>query len=133
MARKIIGQAVRRTFRRYFPKPDVKVRDGKEGKEGEEEAAESSPYAPVVQWFSNGIPSRPPTTWGTPTMRSDWRQVDGAARAGRGGPEGRLRRRGRPGDEVVLEGLHQHSMISKREPGERHLLSRHAEGDGSIR
>ena len=115
VARKIIGQAVRRTFRRYFPKPDVKVRDGKEGKEGEEEAAESSPYAPVVQWFSNGNTVETADDLGYADYAQRLAQVDGLRELAVAGLKVGSAEEAGLAMEVVLEGLHQHSMISKRD------------------
>ena len=109
VARKIIGQAVRRTFRRYFPKPDVKVRDS------EEEADTSSPYSPVVAWFAEGntLETSDDLTYGE--YRGRLEQVSGlrdlAAAGLKIGAEEELGL----GMELVLEGLHQHSMLSKRD------------------
>ena len=119
VARKIIGQAVRRTFRRYFPKPDVKVRDGKEGKEGGGEAKEetdgSSPYQPIVAWFSEGHTVETADDLTYAEYRGRFEQVTGLRELAAAGLEIAAEEELGLGMELVLEGLHQHSMLSKRD------------------
>ena len=113
VARKLIGQAVRRTFRRYFPKPDVKVRDSKEGKE--EEADTSSPYSPIVSWFSQGntVDTADDLTYAE--YRQRFEQVSGLRELAAAGLKIEADEEVGLGMELVLEGLHQHSMLSKRD------------------
>ncbi|MCY4481676.1 MAG: sigma 54-interacting transcriptional regulator [Spirochaetaceae bacterium] len=119
VARKIIGQAVRRTFRRYFPKPDVKVRDGKEGKAGEEEAETSadgtSPYAPIVRWFSQGNTVETADDLVYRDYAQRLAQVDGLRELAEAGLKIGAAEEAGLAMELVLEGLHQHSMVSKRD------------------
>ena len=118
VARKIIGQAVRRTFRCYFPKPDVKVRDGKEGKAGEEGGEEqdgSSPYAPIVRWFSNGNTVETADEQPYADYAQRLAQVDGLRDVAVAGLKIDAAEEAGLAMELVLEGLHQHSMISKRD------------------
>ena len=118
VARKIIGQAVRRTFRRYFPKPDVKVRDGKEGREGKEskEAADtSSPYDPIVAWFSHGHTVETADDLPYAEYRGRFEQVSGLRELATAGLKIAAEEEEGLGMELVLEGLHQHSMLSKRD------------------
>ena len=118
VARKIIGQAVRRTFRRYFPKPDVKVRDSKEGKEGQEtkgEADGSSPYNPIVAWFSDGNTVETADDLTGAEYRQRFEQVSGLRELATAGLRIEAPEEVGLGMELVLEGLHQHSMLSKRD------------------
>ena len=48
IARKLIGQAIKRTFLRYFPKPDVKIKDDKGQK------TQESAYEKIIKWFAQG-------------------------------------------------------------------------------
>ena len=112
VARKIIGQAVRRTFRRYFPKPDVKVRDSKEGKE---EPDTSSPYSPIVSWFSQGNTVETADDLTDAEYRGRLEQVKGLRDLATAGLKIEAQEEMGLGMELVLEGLHQHSMLSKRD------------------
>ena len=118
VARKIIGQAVRRTFRRYFPKPDVKVRDSKEGKEGEggkEESDSSSPYKPIIAWFADGNTVETADDLTGAEYRRRFEQVSGLRELATAGLRIEAEEEVGLGMELVLEGLHQHSMLSKRD------------------
>ena len=134
VARKIIGQAVKRTFRRYLPTPDVRSRDGGErgggerggqrraGRSGQAERAErpeadetDSVYQPIVSWFAEGQ---------TVDTSDDLATGEYIRRFGRvAGLRDMAAERFRIdepeelglGMELVLEGLHQHSMLSKRD------------------
>ena len=129
VARKIIGQAVKRTFRRYLPTPDVRSRDGGErggqrraGRSGQAERAErpeadetDSVYQPIVSWFAEGQ---------TVDTSDDLASEEYIRRFGRvAGLRDMAAERFRIdepeelglGMELVLEGLHQHSMLSKRD------------------
>ncbi len=118
VARKIIGEAVKETFRRRFPDPTPKKRKSREG--GEEQSSgrqEPSPFQPILTWFGKGntvetsdeIPydeyvSRLSKVTGLKEITAkhlDLKEGDGLAL----------------GMEFVLEALHQHSMVSKREEG----------------
>jgi magnesium chelatase subunit I len=109
VARKMIGQAVRRMFRRYFPKPDVKVRDG------DEEADTDSPYAPIAEWFAEGNTVETSDTLSSAEYRRRLGLVTGLEQLAAGGFAIEQPREVALGMELVLEGLHQHSMLSKRD------------------
>ena len=115
VARKIIGQAVRRTFRRYFPKPDVKVRDDKEGEQSEAEAVANSPYSPIVRWFSQGNTVETTDDLTYLEYRERFEQVAGLHELAAEGLKIEADEELGLGMEIVLEGLHQHSMLSKRD------------------
>ena len=109
VARKIIGQAVRRMFRRYFPKPDVKVRDG------DDEPDEKSPYASIAKWFSAGNTIETSDALSAADYYSRLGEVAGLQELARTGFEIEQPGEVALGMELVLEGLHQHSMLSKRD------------------
>ena len=109
VARKIIGQAVRSTFRRHFPKPDTKTRDPERGK-----PVVASPYQAVVTWFSKGNTVDTSDDLPTDEYLRRFEQVDGLRKLATKEFELSDEREAGLGMEIVLEGLHQHSMISKR-------------------
>ncbi len=121
VARKIIGEAVKETFHRWFPDPAPKKKKKKQEREGAEEQPpgrqEPSPFQPILAWFSKGntvetsdelthddYVKRLEKVTGLKEIAAkhlDLKDGDGVAL----------------GMEFVLEGLHQHSMVSKREEG----------------
>jgi magnesium chelatase subunit I len=118
VARKIIGEAVKETFHRWFPDPAPKKKKNKEGQEEQAQSRqEPSPFQPILQWFSKGntVETSDELTHDDYVRRLekvtglkeiaakhlDLKDGDGVAL----------------GMEFVLEGLHQHSMVSKREEG----------------
>ena len=122
VARKIIGEAVKETFHRWFPDPSPKKKKQKKGEEDNEEQQsqgrqEPSPFQPILAWFSKGntvetsdeilnddYVKRLEKVTGLKEITAkhlDLKDGDGLAL----------------GMEFVLEGLHQHSMVSKREEG----------------
>jgi magnesium chelatase subunit I len=122
VARKIIGEAVKETFRRWFPDPTPKKKKKKSPDEesGEEQSAgraEPSPYQGVLAWFSKGNTvetsdelahddyvgrlNKVPGLKEIAAKHLDLKDGDGIAL----------------GMEFVLEALHQYSMVSKREEG----------------
>jgi magnesium chelatase subunit I len=121
VARKIIGEAVKETFHRWFPDPSPKKKKQKKGEEDSEEQSsgrqEPSPFQPILAWFSKGntVETSDEMTYDDYVKRLekvtglkeitakhlDLKDGDGLAL----------------GMEFVLEGLHQHSMVSKREEG----------------
>ena len=133
VARKIIGQAVRRTFRRYFPKPDVKVRDGKEGKAGEEEAEtsadETSPYAPIVRWFSQGNTVETADDLVYRDYAQRLAQVDGLRELAEAGLKIGAAEEAGPGDGAGSGGAAPALDGVQARSGQHHLLPRHAQGD----
>jgi magnesium chelatase subunit I len=131
VARKIVGEAVKETFRRYFPDPVPPKRKKKRRAEDEEadeeddvparpEKPEPSPYQPVLSWFSRG---------NTLETSDDMSEADYAARLAKVDGLTALARKhpGLDGDdaglplvmELLVEGLHQHSMVSKWEDQDR--------------
>jgi magnesium chelatase subunit I len=141
VARKIIGEAVKQTFRARFPDPSPprkKRRRQAEEAEGEEdipparpEKQPPSPYQPVLSWFSKGntlaCSDRAPQAGhvrglegvdGLAAIAERHLPVSGTAAPvpAQAGADG-LRDARACVMELVLEGLHQHSMISKREEG----------------
>ena len=115
VARKIIGQAVRRTFRRYFPKPDLKVRDESDERDERDERNNSSPYAPIVAWFSQGNTVETTDDLTDAEYRQRLEQVNGLRALAAAGLKIEAEEEVGLGMELVLEGLHQHSMLSKRD------------------
>jgi magnesium chelatase subunit I len=131
VARKIVGEAVKETFRRYFPDPVPAKKKKKRRAEDEEadeeddvparpEKPEPSPYQPVLSWFSRG---------NTLETSDDMSEADHAARLAKVDGLSALARKhpGLDGDdaglplvmELLVEGLHQHSMVSKWEDQDR--------------
>ena len=130
VARKIVGEAVKETFRRFFPDPVPPKRKKRRHTEDEEaddeeeavvrpEKPEPSPYQAVLSWFSRG---------NTVETSDDMSEADYAARLEKVDGLHELARRhpGLDGDdglplamELGIEGLHQHSMVSKWEDKDR--------------
>jgi len=119
VARKIIGEAVKTTFRKRFPEPVAKRKKRKTEEDDEEipPPAEPSPYQGILSWFSKGntVETSDEIPYGE--YRQRFEKVSGLRQVaekylGVGEPDGLAL-----GMEFVLEGLHQHSMVSKREDG----------------
>ena len=119
VARKIIGEAVKVTFKRRFPDPAPK-RKKKKGQEEDDDVPtrqEPSPFQNILAWFSKGnivetsddMPhadyvQRLEKVAGLKEITAKHLELtDGDGLA--------------PGMEFVLEALHQYSMVSKREEG----------------
>jgi magnesium chelatase subunit I len=120
VARKIIGEAVKETFRRWFPDPTPKKKK-KASKDDDDDIPpskpEPSPFQSILAWFSKGntVETSDEITYDDYVKRLekvtglkeitakhlDLKEGDGLAL----------------GMEFVLEALHQHSMVSKREEG----------------
>jgi magnesium chelatase subunit I len=109
VAERLIGQGVAAVFQRLFPAPYAKsVPKGAKGRR--EQAEPEDVYKPVVDWFASG----------KSVVVQDERDDDGALRSV---PtlEALARRHAGPLDEaevavaceLVLEGLHQASLLSK--------------------
>ncbi len=131
VARKIVGEAVKETFRRWFPDPVPPKRKKKRRAEDEEddeedevpvrpEKPEPSPYQPVLGWFSRGNTLETSDDMSEDEHAARLAKVDGLAVLARKHP-------GLEGDdgglplvmELLVEGLHQHSMVSKWEDRDR--------------
>ena len=119
VARKIIGEAVKETFKRRFPDPAPKKKK-KKGQEEDDDVPtrqEPSPFQNILAWFSKGnivetsddMPhadyvQRLEKVAGLKEITAKHLELtDGDGLA--------------PGMEFVLEALHQYSMVSKREEG----------------
>ena len=119
VARKIIGQAVKRTFRRYLPKPDVRSRERDEQSSAEraepEQDETDSVYQPVVGWFAEGQTVDTSDELATDEYIRRFDQVAGLRTIAAERFQIVERQELGLGMELVLEGLHQHSMLSKRD------------------
>ncbi len=121
VARKIIGEAVKETFRRFFPNPSPR----KQKKESSEDAPqrpsrpEQTPFQPILNWFSKGNTVETSDDIPHAEYAQRLEKVDGlkevTARYLKLTEHDGLA----PGMELVLEGLHQHSMVSKWEDKSR--------------
>jgi magnesium chelatase subunit I len=120
VARKIIGEAVKESFRRWFPDPAPKKK--KKDRESEESSQPSgrqelSPFQPILSWFSKGntVETSDEMTHDEYVRRLEkvagLREIAAKHLDLKDGNGIAL------GMEFVLEGLHQHSMVSKREEG----------------
>ncbi len=131
VARKIVGEAVKETFRRYFPDP-VPAKKRKQRRAEDEEADEEdetpvrpekpepSPYQPVLSWFSRGntletSDEMPEGEHAARLAKIDGLQDLARRHPGLGGDDGGLPLV----MELLVEGLHQHSMVSKWEDQDR--------------
>ncbi len=131
VARKIIGEAVKEAFRRRFPDPSPPRKRKKRQEQDDEDEAPvrpekpaPSPYQTILAWFSKG--NRIETSDEMPQREyvKSLESVDGLAEiAARFLPPAGSTEDSRgllaSAMELVLEGLHQHSMISKWEEGGR--------------
>jgi magnesium chelatase subunit I len=119
VARKIIGEAVKTTFRKRFPEPVVRKKRRKTEEDEEEipPPAEPSPYQSILSWFSKGNTVETSDELPYDEYRQRLEKVSGLKQVtekhlGADNQNGLAL-----GMEFVLEGLHQHSMVSKREDG----------------
>jgi magnesium chelatase subunit I len=122
VARKIIGEAVKETFRRYFPNPAAKKRA--KAKVGEEpsrpQKQEPSPYQPILSWFSKGNTVETSDEIPFDEYARRLERVDGLSEIA----SKHLGSAQKDGEavsamEFVLEALHQNSMVSKWEDKSR--------------
>jgi magnesium chelatase subunit I len=122
VARKIIGEAVKETFRRWFPDPTPKKKKKERGGEGEEVSQSSgrqepSPFQTVLSWFSKGntVETSDEITHDEYVRRLE--KVTGLKEITAKHLDLKDGNGIALGMEFVLEGLHQHSMVSKLEAG----------------
>ena len=128
IAKKLIGEAVKRLFRKYFPSPeDPKKTKKRAQKEEDEEDREAEPaekaantaYAPILAWFGDGKKVEMTDSLPQEEYVRSLQQVKELERLARkympAHDEGDVAM----GMELVLEGLHQHSMLSKKEDDRR--------------
>lgn len=101
VAKKLIGDAVKEVFRKHFPDPN-----------------EQTPYKKVLDWFAlgNNLTISPELSSGDYSSRL--KEVPELKRLAGIYLEEELAESDGLGMELLLEGLHQHSMVSKRELGE---------------
>jgi magnesium chelatase subunit I len=109
VARKIIGLAVKKVFQRYFPSPVSKPRSLKAP------PPEESPYQPILDWFTEGHKADINDTMPLDEYYASMAQVRGLKEIALGHLPAET-----PGEaalvmEFTLEGLHQYSLISKRD------------------
>ena len=130
VARKIIGEAVKETFRRWFPDPTPKKKKEGQGAGEEQPPArqEPSPFQPILAWFSKGNTVETSDEMPHDDYVKRLEKVHGPEgdRGQAPGPEGRGRDRAghgvRPGGPAPA--LHGLQAGGGREDG----LPRHAEG-----
>jgi magnesium chelatase subunit I len=124
VARKIIGEAVKETFRRWFPDPTPKKKkkDRGESEENPQQPSgrqEPSPFQNILSWFSKGntVETSDEITHDEYVKRLE--KVTGLKEIAAKHLDLKDGNGIALGMEFVLEGLHQHSMVSKREEGTR--------------
>jgi|HubBroStandDraft_3_1064219.scaffolds.fasta_scaffold13537_2 magnesium chelatase subunit I len=105
VARRLIGQAVKKAFDSRFPEVGKELGSG-----GDED---KGPYAPIVRWFAEGNEVTLSDEQPFSAYESELRRVPGllelAARQGRSPEERAL------AAEMVLEGLHQHLKLARND------------------
>ena len=105
VARRLIGQAVRKDFDRRFPEVGKELGSGGDDDKG--------PYAPIVRWFAEGNAVTLSDEQPFAEYEAEMRKVPGlpeiAARFGRTREERAL------AGETVLEGLHQHLKLARND------------------
>ena len=105
VAKHIIGKAVNGVFKKHFPNPQQKKKEGEE-----------NPYAPLVGWFESGNSVALPDTLSETEYRQRLTDVDGLADLvsdhfeAEEGENGKL-----AAMDLVLEGLHQNSILGKED------------------
>jgi magnesium chelatase subunit I len=128
IAKKLIGEAAKKLFRKHFPPPEepkkARRRPRKEEEEEEEtpeaqERVPSSIYAPVLAWFSEGKKVEMTDALSQEEYLRSLRQVTELERIARRYMPAKEEGDVAMGMELVLEGLHQHSMLSKNESDRR--------------
>ena len=124
VARKIIGEAVKETFRRWFPDPTPKKKkkDRGESEEGVQQSSSSgrqepSPFQPILSWFSKGNTVETSDDISHDEYVKRLEKVTGLREIAAKHLDLKDGNGIALGMEFVLEGLHQHSMVSKREEG----------------
>ncbi len=115
VARKIIGEAVKDLFRRHLPNPDSK----KALKQAGGEDVGSTPYQNILTWFSDGNTVETADDLDYSEYHSRLGAVRGLRQLARKHLGVKENEEMGLGMELILEGLHQHSMLSKREVGNR--------------
>jgi magnesium chelatase subunit I len=101
VARKLIGDAVKQVFQKHFPKTD-----------------EAAPYKKILDWFAGGNNVTISPELSSREYSARLKEVPELKRLSGIYLEDELAESDGLGMELLLEGLHQHSMVSKRELGE---------------
>jgi magnesium chelatase subunit I len=105
VARRLIGQAIKKAFDGRFPEVGKELGSG-----GEED---KGPYAPIVRWFADGNSVTLSDEQTFADYHAEMQRVPGLAelakRAGRSAHEQAL------AAELVLEGLHQHLKLARND------------------
>jgi magnesium chelatase subunit I len=106
VARRLIGQAVKKAFDSRFPEVGKEVGSGGEDDKG--------PYAPIVRWFAEGNSVTLSDEQPFDEYEAEMRRVPGLAEiVNRFG--GRTREERALAGEMVLEGLHQHLKLARND------------------
>jgi magnesium chelatase subunit I len=106
VARRLIGQAVKKAFDARFPEVGKEVGSGGEDDKG--------PYAPIVRWFAEGNAVTLSDEQPFEEYEAEMRRVPGLAEVvNRYG--GRTREERALASEMVLEGLHQHLKLARND------------------
>jgi magnesium chelatase subunit I len=131
IAKKLIGEAVKKLFRKYFPPPEDPKKAKKRARKDDDEEAEEEPesqekapntvYAPVLAWFGEGKKVEMTDALPQPEYVRSLGQVKELERIARKYMPAKDEGDVALGMELVLEGLHQHSMLSKNE-GDRRTM-----------
>ncbi|MDX1672058.1 MAG: magnesium chelatase, partial [Balneolaceae bacterium] len=112
VARHVIGRAVKQVFTRYFPDPqEEKKENGK------------NVYKPLLDWFANGNELELPDHLDLKSYRKKLQSVNGL--------ESIVKKYGSPENkehklvimDLVLEALHQHSMLGKEDMDDQRSYS----------
>jgi magnesium chelatase subunit I len=106
VARRLIGQAVKKAFDSRFPEVGKELGSGGEDDKG--------PYAPIVRWFAEGNSVTLSDEQSFEEYEAEMRRVPGLAEiVARHG--GRTREERALAGEMVLEGLHQHLKLARND------------------
>ncbi|HXO26017.1 MAG TPA: magnesium chelatase [Thermoanaerobaculia bacterium] len=106
VARRLIGQAVKKAFDSRFPEVGKELGSGGEDDKG--------PYAPIVRWFAEGNSITLSDEQSFEEYEAEMRRVPGLAEiVARHG--GRTREERALAGEMVLEGLHQHLKLARND------------------
>jgi magnesium chelatase subunit I len=109
VARRLIGQAVKKVFDARFPEVGKEVGSGGEDDRG--------PYAPIVRWFAAGNEVNLADEQPFADYERELKRVPGLwDLAGKhGGAGGRTREEQAWAAEMILEGLHQHLKLARHD------------------
>jgi magnesium chelatase subunit I len=106
VARRLIGQAIKKAFDSRFPEVGKELGSGGEDDKG--------PYAPIVRWFAEGNSVTLSDEQSFEEYEAEVRRVPGLAEiVTRHG--GRTREERALAGEMVLEGLHQHLKLARND------------------